>query len=793
MDTIAKRSLTSLKEDTFFIGLVKKITLKETLSNEEWSYILSCSLVLIKEYQETRNDGFFQFAYYLIMSYSFATKDWMPLYHFSINSGFYPISDCLYGKLENQRKIDDEVIHSFLDDYKINDITLIKDQKEKIDDLCKSTSNYRAFIAPTSYGKSDFIKRDIELHKESKIGIIVPTKALIWQTFNSLKVVAKKNKLRIIIHDTEYGGEKAFIGIFTQERAIRLIQDNNVYFDILYIDEAHNVFDYDDRQILLTRLIRLNKKGNQNQRLVFLSPLIKDVKNLSFKDDSFLADEQRINKSIKDFDIHYLMKNGCCYAYNRFVDYLWDKNIRYSNPTDYIVHESKNKNLLFCRRPMEVERIAEHVSNELTVIEDERLIEISKLLKSYSHDDYLLAKTIEKGLIYIHSKIPDFIKDYLYSCFIKEPSIKYLVSNNCVLEGVNFPIESLFILNAYGLNENSLINLTGRVNRLNYIFGKENVDLKKLLCPIHFVEDPKQKAGMYDKMTKMRADIKDVVENPILENAVVTPDRKEKAAKIVEVENDFLQSSNSVELKYILIKNGIDKKYKDFDSAFLEMQKRIDVLKGNTGGRHILLILKECFIDNMTFSPEANVLYRLQQLPTVNYYIRYLDETYHSSLKAKIAFILRSFSSTLEAAYRKYTYIGKSFGTEKWTEEDSFPTYVDLTKLNKAQLANLAIVKSKIEDDFIDFELMPFVKALFDYGIISEDDYNEFAYGSNDANIISLYKAGFSSTLIKFISDNNLLNEIENCGYGFKITDRFKEAMYQQDELIIFELSKYLV
>ena len=86
--------------------------------------------------------------------------------------------------------------------------------------------------------------------------------------------------------------------------------------------------------------------------------------------------------------------------------------------------------------------------------------------------------------------------------------------------------------------------------------------------------------------------------------------------------------------------------------------------QGNTGGRHILLILKECFIDNMTFSPEANVLYRLQQLPTVNYYIRYLDETYHSSLKAKIAFILRSFSSTLEAAYRKYTYIGKSFGTE---------------------------------------------------------------------------------------------------------------------------------
>ena len=51
-----------------------------------------------------------------------------------------------------------------------------------------------------------------------------------------------------------YENEIEFISVLTQERALRLLQKNEeLYFDTLYIDEAHNLFNKDSRTILLSR------------------------------------------------------------------------------------------------------------------------------------------------------------------------------------------------------------------------------------------------------------------------------------------------------------------------------------------------------------------------------------------------------------------------------------------------------------------------------------------------------------------------------------------------------------
>lgn len=69
----------------------------------------------------------------------------------------------------------------------------------------------------------------------------------------------------------------------------------------------------------------------------------------------------------------------------------------------------------------------------------------------------------------MHGGIPDLIKDFLEYKFKTESDIKYLVANSVVLEGINFPIEVLFILNTTDLKVKNLINLIGRVNRLNEV------------------------------------------------------------------------------------------------------------------------------------------------------------------------------------------------------------------------------------------------------------------------------------------------------------------------------------
>ena len=61
----------------------------------------------------------------------------------------------------------------------------------------------------------------------------------------------------VVEFKVEYNNEDKFIGVFTQERAIRLIQENNISFDVLYIDEAHNLFEKQERNLSLSSLFRL--------------------------------------------------------------------------------------------------------------------------------------------------------------------------------------------------------------------------------------------------------------------------------------------------------------------------------------------------------------------------------------------------------------------------------------------------------------------------------------------------------------------------------------------------------
>lgn len=79
--------------------------------------------------------------------------------------------------------------------------------------------------------------------------------------------------------------DRRVLAIVTQERALRLIEQHLI-FDSLYIDEAHELFNFDfglkhsNRSLLLARLLKLNKKLNPELNIYYFSPLIQNVNNL---------------------------------------------------------------------------------------------------------------------------------------------------------------------------------------------------------------------------------------------------------------------------------------------------------------------------------------------------------------------------------------------------------------------------------------------------------------------------------------------------------------------------------
>lgn len=137
-------------------------------------------------------------------------------------------------------------------------------------------------------------------------------------------------------------------------------------------------------------------------------------------------------------------------------------------------------------RPVKIEEFARKMIERLETMSYKEIHHIKEILKKHIHPDFYGIKTIDKGLIYLHGKLPSNIKEYLEYKFKNTPSIKYIVANKVILEGINLPIDSLFVMNTLKLNPKKLKNLIGRVNRLNDIFLSNN--LEKLLPCIYFID-----------------------------------------------------------------------------------------------------------------------------------------------------------------------------------------------------------------------------------------------------------------------------------------------------------------
>lgn len=258
MDDVKK--IQSIKTLPLYSAVMGKLTVNpKSMTDAEKMYILTCAIMLIKKYErDTRYSSYVELAYYIILKYSLSFKDFEPLYDFAVNFGFYPIAQAITN--DNLLSFDD-IASSLLSNqiskkYTKNGLVEIFEQKCTREKIIAAQSSEICFVAPTSFGKSSLIIEHIKAHwdKAKKIAIIVPTKSLLMQTYRAVRNA--KFNVKILIHDEMYDGEETFIAVFTQERALRLLDKMvGVSFDTLYIDEAHRVLERDSRAILLLRLI----------------------------------------------------------------------------------------------------------------------------------------------------------------------------------------------------------------------------------------------------------------------------------------------------------------------------------------------------------------------------------------------------------------------------------------------------------------------------------------------------------------------------------------------------------
>lgn len=771
MDKLTLRKL----YNTEFPALYKKLQIGIELSDEELEKILSIGIFLTG----LDNKNLQRLGYRLFLLYSKITDDYKPLYELSLNKGLIPISKFIENNLnysERYGNIYTEINSIESDEFKWNNSYQTIGQFELFKEAKESKLKSQIIVAPTSYGKTELILSYIDHTKFKKICIISPTKSLLAQT--KKRIINKFGYRKIITYPEMYSDkDNEIIAVLTQERLLRLLQNNpNLKFDLLVIDEAHNILDdFSDenrRSVILASVIIICKKRKENLVCKYLTPFLRSKESLKIECLPNVDEWYSVVENVKS-EIFYFYdlennKKVLLDQYSTTKDKLIDLQVNeLGDDEDVVITNCDNKNIIYLNSPKKLENFAFKLFSKLPERQILRLNKAASDLREYVHEDYKLADYIEKGVIYHHGSIPEPVRYFIEDLYVDVPEIKMLIANSTLLEGVNIPATKMFILdpcrgNSY-LSPSSFKNLIGRVCRFGEIFNNSTGDLKYLLPEIHivkggycrqnfkvenFVKGRKILVEDYDKIV-------DDIKNPLLVNSDSDKAKKKKAEDILEniSHSDSITVNNSNKAKTKVGQLCFENNINIFN--ILEIEKQIDNEIENV---NIAQSIDTVFniIDYLFFSKindsngEYNNLKRLREHEAQSFYKMLINWRIMGFTMKVMTDEMVGYWNTLREEQSRIVYVGK-WGDK--TRGGHREYWTDITEKDEYEKVNLAIVRLKEEYDFIDNEIVKYIEVLYSLELIEESLYLKIKYGTDDKTKIALLNCGISSILSKLLQE----------------------------------------
>lgn len=780
------KQLTSRKvKNTNFHTLYKRLILEDELSNQDRVKLLSCAILFMNQSDKVLK----KLAYKIILRYTNQYNDHAPLYDYSINLGLIPVAKIIQESEEgnNSEKLIDLVAESYISTFTTKNITMTAQQELLSLFLEKNKGASSAIIAPTSYGKSDLIIKSLnDGGKDDNSCILVPSKALLSQTKRRIKDENIEWLERIVTHpEMHKDNKKGSVYILTQERFLRLVSQNkDLYFDNLYIDEAHNLLDSDHRSKLLSMAISIAYKRNPLTSIKLFTPALNDPKNLNVRFSQIINDNFIVEESVKS-ETYYLTdfrKSGQQLIYDQHINEFIETNNKPECHISYVKENASGKDIIYFNKPKSIELFTRELIGQLDPVDCQEINEAVSEISNSVDVDYNLIDCLKKGVVYHHGSMSDNVRNYVEHLFRSSRNVRFLVSSSTLLEGVNLPIKTLFLFdNKKGrrkLSPSQMKNLVGRVNRFSEIFNPATPNKLLLLEPqIHLVGTHEYMASnsnlrsFLNETTNEQKDKIDKPENILLENTEINNDNKvELEDSMFELEciepgviEDYQGATAKTEIGRLLTVNSIDEintqKYEDeiSDLAHAIEDKSINSTEQLTG------ILKTLFMDFV--ENERSDMFRLKNTEAMSFYRMLIDwRLSKTPLKLLIKKFTGYWSQLIKDNPETIVYVGK-WG-ERSSAEGFREHYVQMSEKTEKEKVNLAIVRIKEEEDFIDNKIFRFIEVLNDLNLINDDFYKELKYGSTDATVISLIKSGLSRSvselLIKKYSDSFSIDDDED-------------------------------
>lgn len=359
-------------------------------------------------------------------------------------------------------------------------------QRELWEDL--RSQNDVIVVAPTSAGKTHviltYLVRKIIGEDSGFYVVIVPTRALITEVSSNIyDLLNEYNGENIDVctvpNKEEYSEKTIFV--MTQERLYELVLRGDLNFDLLFVDEAHNISDH-SRGVLLHMTIERMLEDSSPQVVISMpSKAYENAFSTVFPATNFVSvinDHSTVSKIMMNVvpsgrKLHISPIDG---------DYGIEisKGFKAKDLADIVLRLGEGEsNLVFANRTNNCEDLAARISQRLSVDTSEELEEAASYVSDLIHPEFTLADNLKKSVAFHYGPLPTSVRVMVES-LAKQNHIRYIVCTSTLAEGINLPAKNLFLKNplipvkgepSKRMKDVQIKNIVGRAGRMTKHFS----------------------------------------------------------------------------------------------------------------------------------------------------------------------------------------------------------------------------------------------------------------------------------------------------------------------------------
>lgn len=755
-----------------FADLYKKLVTGAPMTDGEYVDVLRFGVFMSR----SSEDAVQRLGYRIFLHYGELTGDYQPLREVAQSRDLIPLVAAIE-RLHPQLAEDSSLAEAFFAAHATNfeesiglqTIYRTRGQMELRE--FNSREAEAIVVAPTSYGKSEMLIDRIASDLQRRTCVLVPSRALIAQT--RANIIAddrvQTSRIRVLTHPDAYNDDAQFVAIMTQERLQRLLVENqDLVLDQLLVDEAHNLLSGDTRAIDLSQVILIARSRNPALAITYYTPFIASPMNLGHIDGADRATQVKaINEHVK-IERFVISSPGAPYRlYDQFLNETFELQGEVAaDEITAVLQAGGHRSLVYVNKPKHAQDLAARLASqrppvELSAPATRAVAAIADLIDPR----YSLIDAIKHGVMFHHGQVPDSLRLYIEELFREDdsPDPRFLVTTSTLLEGVNTPADRLIMMSGArgrsNLSRSAFRNLVGRVGRFREVFSPDREDLTLLQPRIHLIPSSYSRSNwnvdnFLSSVANVASVIEDDVRNPLLENAEDISERHAALEFLENIESGVTTVVGAriatTEVGRLCFRLGVH----DFDiiEAETSLQQRVDIRRDSEpidSVEELLDAVVEIFLEGVEL-PDGDDLARIRDTEGARrFYVMFLKwRSRNEPFRRMISHFVRYWSNLTD----EYVYVGHRWGEVRYGGYREL--FVQMRTKTRAQLVNLAVVKIKEEQDFVDFRLLKYIEILFSLELVTESLYFQIKYGTDDEYLICLLRNGFSPELARLVKDD---------------------------------------